>query len=109
MQQPPEERAAFLEAAAERHEQTMARLDAVAGNQERLLDRLGTNREALQARQETLQATEEASRSLLERIAGLLEELRRDAAVTRRLWLRLSRGYGWSDDEQNGAQPGTST
>ena len=52
----------------------------------------------LLANQETLQANQEA-------IFSLLEELTRDAATTRRLWLRLARRYGWLDDEQNGAQP----
>ena len=109
MQQRPEERAAYLEAAPERHQQAMARLDAVAKNQGRLLDRLKANRQGLRTRQETPRATEEASRSLQERIAGLMEELRRDAAVTRRLWLCLSRRYCWTDNEQNGTQPGTPT
>ena len=109
MQQRPEERAAYLEAAPERYQQAMARLDAVAKNQGRLLDRLKANRQGLRTRQETARATEEASRSLQERIASLLEELRRDAAVTRRLWLRLSRRYDWTDDEQSGTQPGTPT
>ena len=105
MQQLPEERAAYLEAAPERHRQAMARLDAVAEKQERLRDRLGANREGLRARRETPRAAEEASRALQERIAGLLEELRRDAAVTRRLWLRLAQRHGWTDDEENGIQP----
>ena len=83
----------------------MARLDAVAKNQERLLNRLEANQENLRIRQETARATEEASRSLQDRIADLLEELRHDAVITHRLWLRLSRRYGWTDDEENGIQP----
>ena len=90
MQQPLEERVASLEDTAQRHEQTIARLDAIAENHDQLLERLLAN-------QETLQANQEA-------IAGLLEELTRDAATTRRLWLRLAQRYGWLDDEQNGAQ-----
>ena len=95
MQRPLEERVASLEAAAERHEQTLARLVSIAENQDQLLDRLLAN-------QETLQANQEA-------IVSLLEELTRDAATTRRLWLRLAQRYGWLDDEQNGAQPDTPT
>ena len=95
MQQPLEERVASLETAADRHEQTLARLDSIIENHDQLLDRLLVN-------QETLQANQEA-------IASLLEELTRDAATTRRLWLRLAQRYGWLDDEQNGAQPDTST
>ena len=95
MQQPLEERVAYLEAAAERHEQTHARLASIAENQDQLLDRLLTN-------QETRQANQEA-------IVSLLEELTRDAATTRRLWLRLAQRYGWLDDEQNGTQPDTPT
>ena len=102
MQQPLEERVASLEAAAERHEQTLARLVSIAENQDQLLDRLLANQETLQANQETLQANQEA-------IVSLLEELTRDAATTRRLWLRLAQRYGWLDDEQKGAQPNTPT
>ena len=88
MQQPMEERVASLEAAAERHEQTLARLVSIAANQDQLLDRLLANQEA------TVQ---------------LLEEVIHDAATTRRLWLRLAQRYGWLDDEQNGTQPDTPT
>ena len=48
--------------------------------------------------QERMQANHEA-------IVRMLEEVTRDAANTRRLWLRLAQRYGWIDDEQNGAQP----
>ena len=51
----------------------MARLDAVAKNQARLLDRLEANQQDLWSRQETPRATEKASRSLQERIANPLE------------------------------------
>ena len=95
MQQPLEERLASFETTAERHEQTLARLVSIAENQDQLLDRLLANQEALQANQEA--------------IVSLLEELTRDAATTRRLWLRLAQRYGWLDDEQNGAQPDTPT
>ena len=100
MQQPLEERVASLETAAQRHEQTIARLVSIAENHDQLLERLLASQEALQASQETLRSNQEA-------IVNLLEELIRDAATTRRLWLRLARRYGWLDDEQNGAQPGT--
>ena len=83
MQQPLEERVTSLETAAQRHEQTIARLDAIIENHDQLMDRLLANQEAM---------------------ASLLEELTRDAATTRRLWLRLAQRYGWLDDEQNGAQ-----
>lgn len=93
MQQPLEDRLAALEASAKRHEQTTARLDAIIENHDQLLERLLTNQEALQANQVA--------------IVNLLEELTRDAATTRRLWLRLAQRYGWLDDEQNGSQPDT--
>ena len=116
MQQPLEDRVTSLEAAAERHEQTLARLDSIIENHDQLLDRLLVNQETLQANQETLQANQEtlqANQETLqanqEAIVGLLEELTRDAATTRRLWLRLAQRYGWLDDEQNGAQPDTPT
>ena len=102
MQQPLEERVTSLEATAERHEQHIARLDSIIENHDQLLDRLLVNQETLQANQETLQANQGA-------IVSLLEELTRDAATTRRLWLRLAQRYGWLDDEQNGAQPDTPT
>ena len=102
MQQPLEERLTSLEANAERHEQTLGRLDAIIENHDQLLDRLLANQETLQANQETMQANQEA-------IVGLLEELTRDAATTRRLWLRLAQRYGWLEDEQNGTQPDTPT
>ena len=95
MQQPLEERVASLEDAAQRHEQTIARLVSIAENYDQLLERL-------LASQETLVSNQEA-------IVNLLEELTRDAATTRRLWLRLAQRYGWLDDEQNGAQPDTPT
>ena len=95
MQQPLEDRIAFLETAAGRHEQTIARLVSIAENHDQLLDRLLANQETLQANQEAM--------------VSLLEELTQDAATTRRLWLRLAQRYGWLDDEQNGAQPNTPT
>ena len=95
MQQPLEERATSLETTVERHEQTLARLDTIIENQDQLMDRIQANQEILQANQEA--------------IVSLLEELTRDAATTRRLWLRLAQRYGWLDDEQNGAQPDTPT
>ena len=78
-------------------------------NHDQLLDRLLANQEALQANQETLQANQETLHANQEAIVALLEELTRDAAATRRLWLRLAQRYGWLDDEQNGAQPESST
>ena len=83
MQQPLEERVASVEAAAERHERTLARLASIAENHDQLMDRMQANQE---------------------KIVSLLEELTRDSA-TRRLWLRLAQRYGRLDDEQNGAQP----
>ena len=77
-----------METAAQRHEQTIARLDSMIEDHDQLLDRLIANQEA---------------------IANLLEEVTRDAAITRRLWLRLAQRYGWLDDEQNGNQPETPT
>ena len=109
MQQPLEERVASLETAADRHEQTLARLDSIIENHDQLLDRLLVNQETLQANQKSLQANQETLQANQEAIASLLEELTRDAATTRRLWLRLAQRYGWLDDEQNGAQPDTST
>ena len=102
MQQPLEERVASLEDAAQRHEQTIARLVSIAENHDQLLERLLASQEALQSNQETLRSNQEA-------VVNLLEELTRDAATTRRLWLRLAQRYGWLDDEQNGAQPDTPT
>jgi hypothetical protein len=95
MQQPLEERVPLLEAAAQRHEQTIARLVSIAENHDQLMERL-------LASQETFHSNQEA-------IVNLLEELTRDAAITRRLWFRLAQRYGWLDDEQNGAQPETPT
>ena len=83
MQQPMEDRLAAIEVSAQRHEQAIARLETIAENHDQLLERLLTNQEA---------------------ISKLLEELTRDAATTRRLWLRLAQRYGWLDDEQNGSQ-----
>ena len=93
MQQPPEDRLAALEASAQRNEQTAARLAAIAENNDRLRERILATREGILATRE--------------RIANLLEEVTREAATTRRLWLRLAQRYGWLDDEENGAQPDT--
>ena len=105
MQQPLEERVASLETASARHDQTIARLTAIAENQDQLLERLMVNQEIFAAKQETFAATQETFAATLQTIVQLLEELTRDAATTRRLWLRLAQRYGWLDDEQNGAQP----
>ena len=114
MQQPLEERVSSLEATGQRHEQTLARLDAMIENHDQFMDRILATQERLQASQERLEANQErleANQERLEanqeRIVGVLEELTRDAATTRRLWLRLAQRYGWLDDEQNGAQPNT--
>ena len=49
-----------------------------------------------------MRAYHETRISLLESIAGrqqsLLEEVRRDAANTQRLWIHLCRKYGWLED-----------
>ena len=95
MQQPLEERVTSLETAAQRHEQTIARLDSMVEDHDQLLDRIIANQEALQANHQA--------------IVSLLEEVTREAAVTRHLWLRLAQRYGWLDDEQNGNQPETPT
>ena len=111
MQQPLEDRLTALEASAQRHEQTIARLDTIIENHDQLMERLLANQEALQASQERLESSQERLESNQEgmqanqeAIVNLLEELTRDAATTRRLWLRLAQRYGWLDDEQNGAQ-----
>ena len=110
MQQPLEERVASLETTSERHEQTLIRLDTIIENQDQLMDRIQANQEILQANQATLQANQEILQANQEAIvSSLLEELTRDAATTRRLWLRLAQRYGWLDDEQNGAQPDAPT
>ena len=105
MQQPLEERVDSLETAAHRHEQTIARLDSIVENHDQLLERLLTNQEGLQASHQALLASHQTLIVNQEAIVNLLEELTRDAATTRRLWLRLAQRYGWLDDEQNGAQP----
>ncbi|MCY4367725.1 MAG: hypothetical protein OXE17_16105 [Chloroflexi bacterium] len=97
MQQPLEDRVTSLEASAQRHDQTIARLDAILEHQDQLLERVLTNQDRLEAKQDRLEAVQET-------IANLLVEVTRDAANTRRLWLRLAQRYGWLDDEQNGAQ-----
>ena len=88
MHQPMDERAASLEAAAERHEQALARLASIAKNQDQFLDRLAAIQEVT---------------------TQLLEEVIRDAAASRRLWLRVAQRYGWLDNEQNDIQPDTAT
>ena len=107
MQQPLEDRVAALEASALRHDQTIARLDTIIENHDELLERIQSNQEALQANQETMQSNFQELKANQEKIVNVLEELTRDAATTRRLWLRLAQRYGWFDDEQNGSQPDT--
>ena len=107
MQQPPEDRLAALEASAMRHDQTIARLDTIIENHDELLERLMSNQEALKSNQEALKSNQEALKSNQEEIVHLLAEVARDAATTRRLWLRLAQRYGWLDDEQNGREPDT--
>ena len=112
MQQPLEDRISSLETAAERHDETILRLTAIADHQDQLLDRLVTNQDTLQANLEALQAGQdrlEASQDRLEAsqetIVTLLEELTQHTTATHRLWLRLAQRYGWLDDEQDGAGP----
>lgn len=108
-QQPLEERITSLETSAERHEQTLERLTTIAEHHDQLMERLVANQEYLQENLKTLQANQEKMQDNHEAIVSILEELARDAANTRRLWLRLAQRYGWIDDEQNGAQPETPT
>ena len=108
-QQLPEERLASLETSTERHEQTIARMDAMIEDHDQLMERRVANQEFLQENLKTLQASQDRMQASHEAIVSLLEELTRDAANTRRLWLRLAQRYGWIDDEQNGAQPETPT
>ena len=122
-QQPLEERLASLETSAERHAQSIARMDAMIEDHDQLMERLVANQEflqenlkTLQASQQRIQANQDRMQDIQERmqdnheaIVRLLEELTRDAANTRHLWLRLAQRYGWIDDEQNGAEPETST
>lgn len=133
--QPLEERLASLETSAERHAHSIARMDAMLENHDQLMERLVANQvflqenlttlqasqERMQITQERTQITQEGMQTSLDRmqdiqarmqanheaIVSLLEEVTREAANTRRLWLRLAQRYGWIDDEQNGAQPET--
>ena len=137
MQQPLEDRIASIETAAERHNQTILRLTAIADHQDQLLDRLVANQDTLQAsqlilqaNQDRLQANQEAMQTNLEAmqanlyalqagqdrfqttqetIITLLEELTDLTAATHRLWLRLAQRYGWLDDEQDSTAPGAPT
>lgn len=43
--------------------------------------------------------------STLERQTALLEEVRRDAKQTRRLWVRLAQRYGWLDESDSEEEP----
>ena len=113
-QQPLEERLASLETSAERHAHSIARMDAMLEDHDQLMERLVANQEflqenlkTLQASQDRMQITQERMQANHEAIVSLLEEVTREAANTRRLWLRLAQRYGWIDDEQNGAQPET--
>lgn len=122
-QQPLEERLTSLESSAERHQQTIARLDAILEGHDQLMGRLVANQkflqenllslqasqERMQASQDRMQETQDKMQDNHEAIVRLLEEVTRDAANTRGLWLRLAQRYGWMDDEQNGAQPETPT
>ena len=105
MQQPLEDRISSLETAAERHDQTILRLTAIADHQDQLLDRLVTNQDTLQANLEALQAGQDRLEASQETIVTLLEELTQHTTATHRLWLRLAQRYGWLDDEQDGAGP----
>ena len=136
-QQPLEERLASLQTSAELHAHSIARMDAMLENHDQLMERLVANQvflqenlktlqasqeriqatqDRMQATQDRMQATQDRMQDIQERmqdnheaIVSLLEELTREAANTRRLWLRLAQRYGWIDDEQNGAQPETPT
>ena len=108
-QQPLEEGVASLETSGERHAQSIARMDAMIEDHDQLIERLVANQEFLQENLKTLQASQQRMEANHEAIVSLLEELTRDAANTRRLWLHLAQRYGWIDDEQNGAQPETPT
>ena len=42
----------------------------------------------------------ERQQTMLERQDVMLEEIRRDARQTQRLWVRLAQRYGWLDDDE---------
>ncbi len=51
-----------------------------------------------ESRLNLLERIAERQQSLLERLDEQLLEVRRDAAQNQRLWVNLSRRYGWLDD-----------
>ena len=73
---------------------------------------LAENQRRLEAHEQRLEVHDETIRLLTEVLArnerrieqneALLEEVNRDSAQTRRLWVRLARRYGWLDDDEPG-------
>ena len=73
---------------------------------------LAENQRRLEVHEQRLEAHDETIRLLTEVLArnerrieqneALLEEVNRDSAQTRRLWVRLAQRYGWLDDDEPG-------
>ena len=63
--------------------------------QERLGDRLA----ALEGLAEGQQAINRLLTTMLEHQQEVLEEIRRDAKQTQRLWVRLAQRYGWLEED----------
>ena len=85
MQQPLEVRLAALEGTQRTHDI--------------LIDILVSISEAHQDTIDSLVRTAERQQDMLERQETMLEEVRREAAQTRRLWGRLAQRYGWLDED----------
>jgi hypothetical protein len=53
----------------------------------------------IEHRVESVEAAIRLLTGIAEQQQTLIEEVRREGAMTRRLWVRLCRKYGWLDDE----------
>ena len=120
MQQLPDDRAASLEAAAQRLEQIHARIPIRNQRMNHLEDRLLASRETAAQRPEPTLArivnTNQTPDKLLDRhlaiqetIANLLEQVIQQRDSTRRLWLFLAKLHGWPQDELDDTQTDTPT
>ncbi len=70
----------------------------MTGDIERRVERLESIAEGQQAQVGLLTSIAERQQASLEHLGDLLEEVRRDTAQTRRLWVRLAQRYGWLED-----------
>ena len=80
-------------------ERRLDALETIVANHEKHLTVLTEIAERQQASIEQNMERIEQNEEMLKRHEEMLLEIRREAAMTKRLWTRLAQRYGWLEDE----------